>query len=98
MKKKNKDDEFTTMVQNIADYYGLTMEDLLADSRKKELVQARSIAMRLAKKSYGRTLEKIGSYFKKNHSSVIYALSGFEDNLKEDTSLQDDLRALGVGM
>lgn len=97
-KKKSKDDEFTIMVQNIADYYGLTMEDMLADSRKKELVQARSVAMRLAKKSYWWTLEKIGSYFKKNHSSVIYALSNFEDNLKEDASLQDDLRALGIGI
>lgn len=98
LKKKNKDDEFMKMVAKVAEYYGLELDEMMGESRKKELVQARNIAMRMAKKSYGRTLEKIGSFFKKNHSSVIYSLDKFENNLKEDTSLKDDLRDLGVSI
>ncbi len=97
-KKRSKDDEFMQTIQKIADYYGLSSEEMLASGRKQELVLARSIAMRVAKKSFGWTLDKIGKFFKKNHSSVIYALNQFEDNLKEDASLKDDLRALGIAM
>lgn len=95
-RKKSKDDEFLSMVQTIADYYGISVEEMRSDNRKKELVLARSIAMWIAKKSFSWTLEKIGSFFHKNHSSVIYSLEKFEDNLKEDVNLKDDLRSLGV--
>ncbi len=93
-KKRSKDEEFLQTIQKIADYYGLSNEDLLGTGRTKELVGARAIAMWVAKKSYGWTLDKIGKFFKKNHSSVIYTLNQFEENLKEEESLKDDLRAL----
>lgn len=97
-KKRSKEDEFTVLVESIAEYYGLSLEDILWESRKKEVVSARSIAMRVAKKNFWRTFEKIGWWFHKNHSSVIYTLEKMEHNLKDDASLQDDLRALGVAL
>jgi chromosomal replication initiator protein len=95
-RKKSKDDEFNLLVERVADYYGLSKDEVMGDSRKKEIVLARGMCMAIAKKQFGWTLEKIGWLFDKNHSSVIYSLEKFEDNLNVDASLKDDWRALGM--
>ena len=70
-KKRSKDDVFMQTIQKIADYYGLSSEEMLASGRKQELVLARSIAMRVAKKSFGWTLDKIVKFFKKKNEVNI---------------------------
>ena len=40
------------MMEAIAEYYGLTLDELKSESRKKELVLARGVAMRVAKRSF----------------------------------------------
>ena len=95
-KKKTKEDEFVVMMEAIAEYYGLTLDELKSESRKKELVLARGVAMRVAKRSFWWTLEKIGWWFHKNHSSVIYTLDKIEDMLKQSDILRDDLKALSI--
>jgi chromosomal replication initiation ATPase DnaA len=43
----------------VAQYYNLSVSDLKSDSRKKEITGTRQILMLLAKRYFGRTLEKI---------------------------------------
>ena len=74
-----------------AQYYNLSVADLKSDSRKKEITVTRQVLMLLAKRYFGRTLEKIGDYFGgKNHASVIYAVNNIEKKLKIDKNLAHD--------
>lgn len=90
-KKSTKN--FETLVEMVAQYYSLSIEDLKSDSRKKEISTARQLLMLLAKKYFWWTLEKIGEYFwGKNHATAIYAINNMEKKLKSDTELQHDYR------
>lgn len=88
---KNSGENFWHIVEMVAQYYNLWVNDIKSDSRKKEITEARQILMMLAKKYFNRTLEKIGDYFWwKNHASVIYAINNTEKRLKTDSNMAHD--------
>jgi len=82
---------FSSLVDMVAQYYNLSIADLKSDSRKKEITWARQILMILAKEKFGWTLSKIGNYFwGKNHASVIYAVNNVNKKLKIDDGIRHD--------
>ena len=82
---------FGKIVEMAAEYYGLSVSDLKSDSRKQEITMARQLLMLIAKKYYGRTLEKVWDYFGwKNHASVIYAINNIEKKIKFNKELAHD--------
>lgn len=82
---------FGKIVEMAAQYYWLSVNDLKSDSRKQEITMARQLLMLIAKKYYGRTLEKVWDYFGwKNHASVIYAINNIEKKLKSNKELAHD--------
>lgn len=82
---------YSKIVEFVATYYNLSVQDLKSDSRRKEISQARQMLMVIAKKKFDRTLEKIGDYFGgKNHATVIYALRHFDKKLKKDDNIRHD--------
>lgn len=66
-------------------------EDKLRDkNRKKEVVQARMIAMYLSKKLTKSSLKTIGLHFGgRDHSTVIHAFSSMEQMMDEDQTLKE---------
>lgn len=83
--------KFDNIVEFVAGYYNISASDILGESRKKEVSNARQMLMYLAKKSMKWTLEKIWEKFGwKNHSSVIYAINNFEKTLRHDTKISND--------
>jgi chromosomal replication initiator protein len=82
---------FGKIVEMVAEYYWLSVNDLKSDSRRQEITMARQILMLLAKRYYGRTLEKVWDYFGwKNHASVIYAINNIEKKIKFNKELAHD--------
>lgn len=80
-----------SVIEIVADYYGIAVNDIKGDSRKKEHSLARQMLMYIAKKHFSRTLEKIGDYFwGKNHATVIYAIKNFEKIMKADHQVAQD--------
>ncbi|MCF0166287.1 MAG: chromosomal replication initiator protein DnaA [Bacteroidales bacterium] len=58
----------------VCSYFGITDEMFSSSSRKRELVQARQIAMYLSRKHTNTSLDCIGSQIGgKNHATVLYA-------------------------
>jgi chromosomal replication initiator protein len=75
----------------VAQYYGLSVQELKSESRKKEITNARQILMLLAKKYFQWTLERIGDHFGgKGHAAVIYAINNTEKKLKKDQDIAHD--------
>lgn len=82
---------FGQLVEMVAQYYAISVQDLKSESRKKEITLPRQMLMFFAKKYFRWTLEKIGDYFGgKNHASVIYAIENVEKKLKIDDDARHD--------
>lgn len=82
---------FDLLVDMVAQYYGISVQELKSESRKKEITNARQILMLLAKKYFSWTLERIGDHFGgKGHAAVIYAINNTEKKLKKDQDMSHD--------
>ncbi|EKD25533.1 MAG: hypothetical protein ACD_80C00027G0002 [uncultured bacterium (gcode 4)] len=82
---------FDLLVDMVAQYYGISVQELKSESRKKEITNARQILMLLAKKYFQRTLERIGDHFGgKGHAAVIYAINNTEKKIKNDQDISHD--------
>ena len=82
---------YDLLVDMVAQYYGISVQELKSESRKKEITNARQLLMLLAKKYFQRTLERIGDHFGgKWHAAVIYAITNTEKKLKKDPDMAHD--------
>lgn len=87
--KSNKN--FTEIVEYVANYYDIPVNDIKWKLRRKEISLARQMLMTIWKKYFNWTLEKIWNYFwGKNHASVLYSVKTFERLLKNDKQIYND--------
>jgi len=71
--------------QQVAESFGISMEDLLSQKRTADLALARQVAMYMARNKTGESLQQIGYAFnKKDHTTVIHACKKVEDLMKTD--------------
>ena len=79
----------------VADFYAISVSDLKAKSRKREVVHPRQVAMYLAKELTELSLKSIGYHFGgRDHSTVIHAVQIVNDLLKENGQTKEDITKL----
>lgn len=82
---------YDLLVDMVAQYYWLSVQELKSESRKKEITNARQLLMLMAKKYFSWTLERIGDHFGgKGHAAVIYAINNTEKKIKKDQDIAHD--------
>ena len=59
------------IIDCVAEYYGLSAALVRGDSRKKEIAQARHMAVYLTREMTGLSLPRIGDAFGRDHSTII---------------------------
>ncbi len=75
-----------TIKRVVADYYGLTKQQLISKSRTSNIANARQIAMYLCRLIIDMPFVKIGEEFgKRDHSTVMSACKKVEANMKKET-------------
>ena len=86
----NKTDISITRIRNtVSSYFGISNELLLSNSRKREIVQARQIAMYLCRNLTGKSLNTIGGELGgKNHATVLHACETVCDLMATDRSFK----------
>lgn len=83
------------IIETVANYYSLTLQQLQSKERTANLVQARQVAMYLLRTFGGMSLKEIGAYFGgKDHSTVIHAIEKITCLKKEDSSLSQDIHKI----
>lgn len=83
--KDNKPVTPTDVIETVAETAGVTLQAIKSRSRKRELVEARQIAMTLLKSETKMTLKTIGSFFSgRDHTTVIHAINTVEDLTETD--------------
>lgn len=83
-------------IQNIVcDHFSLPLETLLSKSRKREIVQARQIAMYLAKFHTRESLQNIGRKIgDRDHATVLHACKTVSNLMDTDKSFKAGLKEL----
>ena len=80
------------IIEVVADFYNVTIEDLLKQSRKKEYVHPRQIAMFIIRKELETSLPSIGEFFGgRDHTTVIHAVDKIERIIKERGGLKQEI-------
>lgn len=81
--------------KTVAEYYHLKQEELVSKTRKKEIVNARQIAMYFCKEYTNHSLKSIGYHFGgRDHSTVIHAVQAVNDYMDVDTRYKDTIKEL----
>ncbi len=82
------------IAEAVAEFYNISMDDLIKQSRKKEYVKPRQIAMYLIRKELDSSFPSIGDFFGgRDHTTVMHAvekislLTKDKDNFKQEINL-----------
>ena len=88
--KNNKNDLTIDHIQQIiADYFNLDIESLHSKTRKRNVVQARQLAMFFSKKYTKNSLSTIGSQIgQRNHATVLHACKTVENLIETDRAFK----------
>lgn len=83
------------IIEIVSDFYNVSPEDLLKQSRKKEYVNPRQIAMYIIRKELETSLPSIGEFFGgRDHTTVIHAIDKIERIIKERNSLKQEIELI----
>ncbi|QBI19999.1 chromosomal replication initiator protein DnaA [Egibacter rhizosphaerae] len=83
------------IMSETARYFGMTVEELCSSSRTRQLVNARQVAMYLARELTDLSLPKIGDAFGgRDHSTVMHANRKVAGLMKERHALYDQVQEL----
>ena len=82
----------STIAAMVADYYGLTEEDLVGKSRSRRIARPRQFVMYLAREETGASLPQIGRALgDRDHTTIMYGCEKIEDLLETDPSLRREM-------
>ncbi|MEK7652021.1 MAG: chromosomal replication initiator protein DnaA [Patescibacteria group bacterium] len=80
------------LMEVVSDFYNITTEDLLKQSRRKEFVKPRQIAMFLMRKQLENSFPSIGDHFGgRDHTTVMHAVDKISKLMSEKESLKQEI-------
>ena len=83
------------ILSTVANYYSISMDDLLGRGRNKELVHPRQVAMYLAREELQTTLPQIGEALGgRDHTTVMYSVDKITQTIDSDDSLRREVLAI----
>ena len=89
---QDKDISSQRIQEEVANFYKISVADMISKKRPKEIAYPRQIAMYLSREITGKSLPAIGKEFGgRDHTTVIYAHKQISDKMKTDTSLQKEM-------
>lgn len=84
----------TAIIEHVAKYFELSLEDLYGNSRAAAIAHARQIAMYLCRELTSLSLPKIGQLIGRDHTTVMYANNKITDQMKERRSVYNQVTDL----
>ena len=93
---KNDQKHARQIIEDVSDFYGLTIAQVKGKFRLRGYVKARFVAIYIVRKRTGLTLKEIGRLFYRDHTSIIHALRTIEEvlSLRFDNDYQDEIKKL----
>ncbi|MDR3642792.1 MAG: chromosomal replication initiator protein DnaA [Candidatus Doudnabacteria bacterium] len=80
------------IAEMVAEFYNVNMEDLIKQSRKKEFVKPRQVAMYLIRKELENSFPSIGDFFGgRDHTTVMHAVEKVDNLIKEKENFKQEV-------
>ena len=93
--KVSKEISIDSVQKVVCDFIGIKLDDLIAQSRKRDIVQARQLAMYFAKELTNQSLKTIGLHFGgRDHSTVIHSLQTVNNLMDTDKDFNKQVQVL----
>lgn len=87
------------IIEETAQYYRLTPQDLRGQNRTRNTALARQISMYLIRKLLNMSLNDIGKEFEgRDHTTVLSSIKRVEKNLKESTEFSDIIKDISANI
>lgn len=95
VKKTTKEISIDSISQTVCDYFGLELDILQSKTRKREIVQARQIAMFFSKGLTNSSLSTIGAKIgKKDHATVLHACKAINNLIETDKDFKGQIKEI----
>ncbi len=78
----------------VAAQYDVSIDAMMSPSRKAKLVLVRHIAIWMCCKCEGQSLAKVGRYFRRDHTSVLYARNKIQNKISKDSKFSTEMQML----
>ena len=89
--------EINEIQKTVSKYYGITVSDLISNSRKQHLVRARQMAIYLCHNLTALSLSKIGQNFgNRDHSTVLYSCEKVKELMKTNEEIKNDFENIKI--
>ena len=89
---KYKEITAQSIIEEVAEYYNLTMDQMISKDRKKTIARPRQIAMYLCREMISSPLGAIGKLLGgRNHATIIHGYEKIVEEMKTDNKLQWDI-------
>lgn len=86
---------FQDVLEGVSRYYSVSVQDILGQSRVREVMLPRQIAMFMAKKYLRMSFVRVGeSFSNRDHTTVMHACEKIDSKLAEDAQLLREMRAI----
>jgi chromosomal replication initiator protein len=84
----------TDIIEHVARYFEISLDDIYGTSRAAAIAQARQIAMYLCRELTSLSLPKIGQLIGRDHTTVMYANTKITELIKERRSIYNQIADL----
>jgi len=89
--------EVNEVQKTVSKYYGITVSDLISNSRKQHLVKARQMAIYLCHELTSLSLAKIGQNFgNRDHSTVLYSCEKLKGLISTNGEIKNDIENIKI--
>ncbi len=83
------------VVRRVSEVTSITEKDIVGQSRKKELVEARQITAYLSREILGASLSSIGIYLGgRDHTTILHACKNIEEKLKSEKRMKHQVESI----
>jgi chromosomal replication initiator protein len=86
---------YKTLIRTVAEFYEISEKDLITNSRKKDIVKPRQVAMYLLREDLKYSFPTIGEKFGgKDHTTVIHAYNKIAKEIQQDHQLMNEIETI----
>jgi len=95
IKHTQRDISIEYILQVVSEYFNTDENSILSNTRKREIVQVRQVAMYFAKQLTKMSLKSIGARLgKKDHATVLHAINTVNDLMQTDRRFKNQIEEL----
>ena len=89
-RKKATNENCENLIRLVFHHFNIPFELSKTKSRKREIIIARQFAMYFLRQEFHKlSLQKIGDYFDKDHSTVVYSIKQINDLVEYDFEIKE---------